>query len=134
MIAGLSSFADEFALIRIVHKACTYVIKGLKFFSLKKFTESYKYFEKTVQLVLELPHGEQAPPEAARSSLLLCRLQMYACLHINNFFMDKWCHLYVVGLEFAALYNQYANSEHVLVCLEDEFDPLPSLACPPTPT
>ena len=102
----------------MLSKASTYVTKGLKCFALKKFAAAHQYFERAVKLPVDVfPRGEQAPAEAARARCLLCRLQMYACLHLNNFFLDELCHLYVVGLEVAALYLALANSDEVLLCL-----------------
>ena len=117
VLSELLSLQQKFSGVGTLSRACKWVSKGIKCFALEKFTESHEYFDKTVQLEVELASGEEAPPSAAEACCVLCRLQMYSCLHVNNYFRDRYCHLYVVGVEFVKLYEKLVNSEHVLVCL-----------------
>jgi hypothetical protein len=120
VLSALNRYIEKFReTIAPVAKACSYVERGLKCFALKRYADAHRCFEKALKLQLctslfPLPASSAS---SAWASCVLCRAHMYSTLHVNNYFRDRSCHLYVVGLECIALYEALVCSEHVLVCL-----------------
>lgn len=119
VLGELGALAGEFA-IKAVPKAIGLIVKGLKSYALKKFSQAHDFFSRVIVLELRLPTAGEAPPDAAWASCVFCRAQMYACLHLNDCCLLEAAaadRRHVTSLECRDLYESLVCSPHVLTCL-----------------